>query len=267
MQRVEARTETVRSSEESPEGHRFLFIGGVHKSGTSIFHRCLGDHPEISRFAETGVPEDEGQLLQRTFPPAREFGGMGRFALHRDARLDESSPLASRRNALKIFDAWSRHWDLSRPVLAEKSPPTIVRSRFLQALFPDSYFVFLVRHPIAVAYSTHGHTGRPLHALIAHWCVCHERLAADFRHLRRAMVVRYEDFVADPQAEVERVWRFAGLAPYSVDRPVTGRINDRYLLRWRAMRWRPRARRYSNVIRERYGDRVRRLGFGYSLDP
>ena len=39
---------------------------------------------------------------------------------------------------------------MSEPVLVEKSPPNLVRTRFLQALFPDARQIVVTRHPIAV---------------------------------------------------------------------------------------------------------------------
>jgi hypothetical protein len=48
-------------------GERLVFIGGLHRSGTSIVHRCLSDHPDVSGFQSTGVWEDEGQHLQSVY--------------------------------------------------------------------------------------------------------------------------------------------------------------------------------------------------------
>ena len=51
---------------ETPKvaGERFLFLGGLHKSGTSILHRLLRAHPDTSGLFNTGFPQDEGQLVQ-----------------------------------------------------------------------------------------------------------------------------------------------------------------------------------------------------------
>jgi hypothetical protein len=57
-------------------------------------------------------------------------------------------------NRQKLFEEWSRYWDVSKPYLLEKSPPNLIRTRFLQAMFPSSYFVVLLRHPIPVALAT-----------------------------------------------------------------------------------------------------------------
>ena len=78
---------------------RILFIGGLHRSGTSILHRIMRVHPDISGFTDTGVPEDEGQHLQTLFPVGMAFGGPGRFGFDPRAYMDESHPLATREAA------------------------------------------------------------------------------------------------------------------------------------------------------------------------
>jgi len=55
--------------------HRLVFVGGLHRSGTTPLTRCLAAHSQISGFEGTGVEEDEGQHLQTVYPPARAHGG------------------------------------------------------------------------------------------------------------------------------------------------------------------------------------------------
>ena len=57
-------------------GHRLVFLAGLHRSGTTLLARLLAAHPEVSAFSDTGVSADEGQHLQtrlpaRTSPAAR----------------------------------------------------------------------------------------------------------------------------------------------------------------------------------------------------
>jgi len=114
--------------------HQFVFLAGLHRSGTTLLARLLAAHPEMSGFSGTGVPADEGQHLQSVYPAAKKYGGPGRFGFAPESHLTEGSPLVSEASARKLFEEWSAHWDLSRPLLLEKSPPNLLKTRFLQAL-------------------------------------------------------------------------------------------------------------------------------------
>ena len=243
---------------------RLVFVAGLHRSGTSLVHRCLAAHPDVSGFADTGVPEDEGQHLQTVYPPAHRYGGAGLFGFAADAHLTEDSPLATAASREQLLREWGPHWRPGAPVRIEKSPPNLVRTRFLQALFPDAAFVAVLRHPLAVAGATR--KGRRLRLtyerLVHHWVACHTILAEDASHLRRLHVVRYERFVADPDAELARIFAALGLAPHPSGEHVRAGVNDAYFARWRSRR-----NPYRAVDRRRTTARweadVRR--FGYSL--
>src|SRR4029453_6608815 len=96
-------TSTAARIDRSPEGRTFVFVAGLHRSGTSVLFKCLKEHPAISGFDGTGAIEDEGQLLQTVYPPARVYGGPGRFGFDADAHLTETSSLASAANAFELF--------------------------------------------------------------------------------------------------------------------------------------------------------------------
>ena len=68
---------------------RLVFVGGLHRSGTTLFAKLLTGHPDVSGLSNTGVWEDEGQHLQDVYPPAAEFGGLGRFAFADGAHMTE----------------------------------------------------------------------------------------------------------------------------------------------------------------------------------
>ncbi len=209
---------------------RILFIGGLHKSGTSLLHGLLRTHPDVSGFSATGVPEDEGQHLQSLYPPAYAHGGPGRFAFAPEAHLDEASALATPDARARLWREWSPHWDLSKRLLIEKSPPNLIRSRFLQALFPQAKFVFIVRHPLAVARATRKWTDQSLAELVDHWTAAHNILLADLPLLRAAIWIRFEDLIAAPEATLQGVWRFAKLSDASIPATIDTASNDRYLI-------------------------------------
>lgn len=246
--------------------HRFAFVSGLHRSGTSLLFRSLRDCPRISGFRGTGAWQDEGQHLQTVYSAARAHGGPGQFGFDPSAHLTECSDLVSEVNRHRLFAEWSKHWDLSKPVLLEKSPPNLIRTRFLQALFPESHFIVILRHPIAVSYATQKFSRTPVASLIEHWLVCHERFEADRQYLRRVLIVRYEDLVAKPQDTLDAVYAFLGLESHPTRAKVRPNVNDMYFTRWHQStdRFSSSGALNADAIRRQFGKRIAR--FGYELD-
>jgi hypothetical protein len=246
------------------EEHRFVFLAGLHRSGTTLLARLLAAHPEISGFSDTGAPADEGQHLQSVYPSDHEYGRPGRFGFAPEMRLTETSPLASEESARRLFEQWAPHWDLSRPVLLEKSPPNLLKTRFLQALYPESAFVVIIRHPIPVSIPTAKWRGtRRYDRMFEHWLRCHALFEADRKHLGRVHVLTYEDLVHDPAGVLRGVFEFLQLDPIPPSEPVDTQANEKYFQRWKELKRDLRMRAFLDLVSLRYERRMRR--YGYSL--
>lgn len=244
--------------------NRFIFIGGLHRSGTSLLFRCLREHPLVAGFRNTGAPEDEGQHLQSVYAPAKSYGGAGRFGFHAQAHLTEASHLVSEENRTKLFSDWKRYWDTDKPFLLEKSPPNLIRTRFLQAMFPESRFLILVRHPIAVAYATEKWSRtQTIYSLIRHWAVCHEIYARDRPYLRNVFELKYENLVSRPNYWLDIVYSWLGIDRYPCTEEFRRQIDKVYFQEWRKLQGNPLLRIYAELIIRSLERRVN--AFGYSL--
>ena len=96
---------------------------------------------------------------------------------------------------------------LSPPSLLEKSPPNLLRTRFLQALFPDAAFVVVIRHPSPSRRDPKGRAGCCRYgALVDHWVAATALLAGDAPYVRGLHVIRYEQLVGDPDAVLAAVF-------------------------------------------------------------
>ena len=232
--------------------HRFVFIGGLHRSGTTAVCDLIGAHPQASRLTNTGQTEDEGQFLQSVYPIDDKLGGAERFALHPDAHMTEASLLLAGARE-RLFAAWAPYWDLSKPVLCEKTPANMVRSRFLQGAFPQSSFIFVSRHPVACAlairkwkYSLYR---APLALSIRNWIACHRAMAQDLPHLARGRVIRYEDLTADPAAGCRGMEQFLELGPDLNPSRLRASLNDPYFETWSRRSYRKGPQRWRNVLK------------------
>jgi hypothetical protein len=244
--------------------HHPVFVCGLPRSGTSLLFQCLREHPAISGFRDTGVPEDEGQHLQSVYPSGRVHGGPGRFGFDPAAFLDERSPLATPAHAQKLFSEWSAYWDLDKPVLLEKSPPNLIRTRYLQALFPNASFIVLLRHPLAVSLATQKWSKAPIQSLLEHSLICTERFDLDRRHLQRVFILKYEDFVHRPQAMMDDIYAFIGLESVPLGQEVRTDVNNKYFQRWHEML----PGFYKKEGMKRYFEHIiesRVMRFGYSM--
>lgn len=226
------RSDLEAQSSDRMNNRRIIFVGGLHRSGTSLIHETLRSHPEISGFQNTGVPEDEGQHLQTVYLPARVFGGPGRFGFDEASFMDDQHPLATEYTSAEIFRQWSRHWNTARPYLIEKSPPNLVRTRFLQKIFPRASFVIVVRHPLAVSYATKKWSKTGIPSLLEHFFRCHERFRDDMPFLKKVLALRYEDFVREPDRTLCALFEWIGLEPISAHQEIKSEVNKTYFTQW-----------------------------------
>lgn len=241
---------------------RHLFICGLHRSGTSPFHRLLRLQPGVSGFEGTSVPEDEGQHLQSAILPALDFGGPGRFAFDPGSILTARDADAG--TAERLRADWHRYWDHDAEWLLEKSPPNLLRMPFLQAVYPDASFVVLVRHPVAVSLATKkwAHTST-LDTLLEHWLLAHEVARASIAALDRVTWLSFEDFVASPGAAVRAALDLPGDAEVAGLETIRRGANDAYHQRWENHRASRLRGWHAQQLIGRFEGRVRR--FGYSL--
>lgn len=189
------------------------FICGLHRSGTTLAQDYLAKHYDLAFLERAHVPENEGQFLQDVYPAESPFGGPGIFGFYPQMR---PAPVTDRAEAARLADRLLGSWaayssDPGHAHLLEKSPPNLTRIPWLRSLFPQARFVIWTRDPRATTMSTQKWHQIPVNTLMQHWNAAYlyavEALAED------CMIMRYEDFCADPAGSAASIAKFCGIAP------------------------------------------------------
>lgn len=104
------------------------------------------------------------------------------------------------------------------PVIVEKTPANMARTRWLQANFRHACFVGVIRDPYAVAAGIrkkaeprHLASGWPIEMCAHQWARSNLVLEEDVQHLERFLWVRYEDFVEAPSQTLTAILDLVGL--------------------------------------------------------
>src|SRR4051812_21980058 len=99
-----------------------------------------------------------------------------------------------------------------KELLVNKTPSDVFIADRIRECWPDSRFIFLLRHPLAIARSRQAarpqdSTARNL-KMVRRYCDAIEAA----RHTYDGHTVRYEDITSDPERETRRLCEFLGVA-------------------------------------------------------
>jgi Sulfotransferase family len=245
-----------------------VFVCGLHRSGTTILGQEIGRLKDCTGFGSTGagILLDEGQYLQDVYAPDTVYGGVGRFGFDPRAHLTEKSPLLTPGNVDRLRRSWENYWDKNNAVRVEKTPGNLLKTRFLQAAFPNAYFVVIKRHPVPVSLATRKWSLTPLHELFEHWLRCHEVFDEDKKDLNRVYELSYEDYVENPTKCLEEIANFIGTEfSGSLMEQAADGYNQKYFDRWARMLQSSPFRAYYRRVASAYEPRF--VEHGYSLTP
>ncbi len=190
-------------SEPRPE--KWVFIVGCYNSGTTLLHNLLATHPEVA------CMPSEGQFYSTQLPRGADYNLPRLWALKPELfYLDEftSTPI----DAVKLRREWAYFYNHPRKkVLIEKTILNAARTRWLQANFPNAYFVSLFRNGYAVAEGIHRKEGHSFEKAATQWSVSNQILLNDIPHLKNHLQIKYEDLVRDPSGVLNKVTSFLDL--------------------------------------------------------
>lgn len=251
---------------ENQSQPRHVFICGLQRSGTSVLARNIGRFRNCTAFKNTGAIEDEGQYLQDVYPTNNELGGTGWYGFDERAHLTEKSELLTPENVLRLRESWGRYWEKDKSIRIEKTPANLLMTRFLQAAFPNAYFVVITRHPIAVSLANQRwkKSMASLRMGFEHWLHCHKLFEEDKGCLTHLYELTYEKYIRDPGGYHREIAAFIGTeTAEGALEEITGSHNQRYFDRWTQFLTASPFRSYYQYIASKYEPRF--APFGYSL--
>lgn len=196
---------------EAARRYRWIFVLGCNNSGTTLLYRLLANHPDIVPVSATY----EGKNLTWLIPKANGLVAGRLFTERLDLfrRTEASPPIDS---AHLMYDwLWDKRGAGGRFML-EKSPQHTVSARWLETMFPDAYFVGLVRSGYAVAEGIRRRMGCTIERSARHWDTVNRIMIEDAKHLDRFHLVSYEQLCLQPSATLRELARFLSIeyAPF-----------------------------------------------------
>lgn len=249
---------------------KHVFICGLQRSGTSVLARNIGRMGDCTAFRNTGVLQDEGQYLQDVYATDHACGGTGRFGFNPRAHLTEASPLLTPENIARLKASWERYWDPGKSIRVEKTPKNLLMTRFLQSAFPNSYFVVIKRHPVAVSMANQRwkKSMASLRSGFEHWLHCYGLYEDDKKHLERVYELRYEDYISDPARYHREIAEFVGTTFSKSDMEEVADVHNRkYLDRWRSLMTDSPFRKYYRYLAAKYEARLQTHGYSLTTIP
>ncbi len=200
-------------------GTRLVFLVSQPRAGSTLVERVLAGHPEIHAAGETwlmlpGLYALREQDRGESYDTALARRAIGAFlATLEDGPASYRSSLG--RHAGDLYAQAARA--AGKRLFLDKTPRYYLVLPELRATYPAARFVILVRHPLAVLHSILDTWVRP--DWLAASAFARDIVDAPALLLEgiaepgpAAHVVRYESFVADPEAETRRLCGHLGVA-------------------------------------------------------
>lgn len=207
----------------------WLFILGVNNSGTTLFARILESHPNI-----LALPH-EGQLLTEALPRP-DYENVVRLWTKKLDKFRLTANDNGRAAELARAD-WMKLYPAVPGLRLEKSPPNTIRSLWLQEYFSGSLFIAITRHPYAVCEGIRRRMNCSLEEAAIHWNTANVLLLEDLPHLRKSLLIKYEDLMSNPDIILDQIASFLkidrlfdrtaieGIKSHSIDGQTRGLIN------------------------------------------
>lgn len=191
-----------------------IFIVGMPRTGTTLLERILGNHSGIKPCGELPVFHQQLQWVADTVIPINLDQRIGDILDNIDLRVLGQRYLQKTHMLTGGFQYFS-----------DKNPMNFMLCGAILEAIPDARIIHMQRNPVDACFSNLKELFAPgyytysyqLDECAAHY-KNHARLMKGWQRLYPGKIlgVKYEDLVARPEAEAQRIFQYLGL-PYSSD--------------------------------------------------
>lgn len=176
---------------KSKKENTFLFILCPPYCGSTLMHEMLRSSPAVS--ANNIFGTCEGQSL----PAFRQLI---------DYQMRWSEEYTYPWESIKKI--WMNHWDQSKPLLLDKSPPNLIRTSSLMKYFQPSRFIAMTRNPYVHCEALMRRDKMPPLQAAKRSLQCLKHQQQNMKQISDITLVRYEDLVQSPEQIKSQILKF-----------------------------------------------------------
>jgi hypothetical protein len=170
--------------------HKYLFILSPPYSGSTLIVQLVGTSKNASIFSSK---QSEGQKLEELKP------------IMLIDKWDETKKLPWK----KIKKVFLENWDLKKPILVEKSPPNIIRTKDIIQEFQPVFFIITIKNPYSWAYSVKRRKDQIKFSKVAqNWVRMAKHQMNNISNLKNSLFFKYEDLTDDPEKVSQDIGNF-----------------------------------------------------------
>lgn len=208
---------TTFASPKEPK--QWVFLVGCYNSGTTLLQNILGSHPDISALPREGVRFTKA--LSNLELNDHHMVWDAEWTAH--AHPNEKESIAA---AKKIRKDWAIFWRRGANIYLDKSVSNTARIEWLATHFPNAKFIGLHRNGYCIAEGLHrrsrppqwlkdktGDDHYPLEVVGQQWVTANRAMIDGLAKVDDQMMVSFEDFVQNPIAKLEEIFKFVGVSP------------------------------------------------------
>lgn len=168
--------------------HKYLFILSPPYCGSTLLNQIISTSKHVS--CNNNIGTREGQTL----PEVKNL-------MFDNNRWNEDIHLPWK----KIKKIWRKHWNLSKPILLDKSIPNIMRLNQLKEAFFPALFICIIRNPYALCEGIMRRTGKSAKFAAEFTIKCFTYQIHNINNHKEILFFTYEDLCDNQEKIIKHI--------------------------------------------------------------